>query len=132
VLGATRTPCSRINSAASSANVMSFRASIAPSMAPRCASIRCDRVSPPFGLATPRPCSRQARTHLIAVEIATLNRSAAARRDIPPSTAAITRPRKSSPYVLAIAAGLQPSQQPESDHPRVGQYISTRFGREML
>ena len=48
----------------------------------------------------PHPADRSCHTDA--------NRSAAARRDAPSSTAAITRPRRSSDKVLAIAAGLQP------------------------
>ena len=44
-----------------------------------------------------------------AVEAATPNRSAAARRDMPPATAAISLERRSSESGLAMHAGLLPS-----------------------
>lgn len=49
---------------------------------------------------------RQRWTHLIAVDTATPKRSAALRRVIPPSTAAITRCRKSPERGLVMQAGL--------------------------
>jgi hypothetical protein len=52
------------------------------------------------------PVSRQHFTQRTALETETPNRSAAARRDIPPSTASITRPRRSSQRGLIMQAGL--------------------------
>jgi hypothetical protein len=49
---------------------------------------------------------RHARTQRIALETATPNRSAAARRDIPASTAMINRIRRSSDNGFAMHAGL--------------------------
>ena len=63
---------------------------------------------PALGLRRNVPVARNTRTQRIAVATPMPNRSAAARRDAPASTAAITRPRRSSDKVLAIAAGLQP------------------------
>ncbi len=54
---------------------------------PTAITMRCARVSPTFDLATLSPPSRQARNQVIAVDVPTSNRSAAARRDLPPSTA---------------------------------------------
>src|SRR3546814_7939545 len=53
-------------------------------------------MSPPWGFARVDPLSRHSRTQRTALAAATPKRSAAARRDKPPSTAAITRERKSS------------------------------------
>ena len=74
-------------------------------MTSRYASIRCERRSPPFGLAVVAPVSCQAFSQRTAVAIAMPNRSAAALRDIPSSTAAMTRTRRSSDNVFPIAAG---------------------------
>src|SRR6516165_2885866 len=70
-----------------------------------CFSIRPSRKSacfskgemlPPRGLATQRPVSRKHLTQIIAVLALTSNPSAASRREAPPSTSAITRPRMSA------------------------------------
>src|SRR3546814_6388421 len=53
-------------------------------------------MSPPWNLARVDPVSRHSRTHRITLAAATPKRSAAARRERPPSTAAITRVRRSS------------------------------------
>ena len=58
------------------------------------------------GLALVAPVSRQARSQRTAVATAMPNRAAAALRDMPPSTAAITRTRRSSDKVFPIATGL--------------------------
>jgi hypothetical protein len=62
---------------------------------PRCASIRRDRVSPPCGFGAKLPVERRAASQRITDEIDTPNRPAAARRLIPPSTAASARALKS-------------------------------------
>ena len=58
-------------------------------------SILCERVSPPCGLARHEPVVVTACTQRIAVAADTPKRSAAARRDKLPDTAATTRVRKS-------------------------------------
>jgi len=50
----------------------------------RCASMRCDGMSPPCGLPRVRPMARHACTQRIALAADTPKRSAAARRDMPP------------------------------------------------
>jgi len=75
---------------------------------------------------------RHARTQRIALEIETPKRSAAARHDIPPSTDAITRDRKSSESGLAMRAGLPASTQLESDFGRSGNPKPTQTGRITL
>ncbi len=105
VLGAKLAPCPRLSRSASSANVMSTCASIAPRMTSPCASMRCERRSPPLGFAAVAPVSRHARSQRTAVATATPKRAAAALRDSPPSTAAITRTRRSSDKVFAMQAG---------------------------
>jgi hypothetical protein len=57
-------------------------------------------------LAAYRPLARQARTQRIELAADTPNRSAAARLDGPPATAAISRDRKSSDKDFAMSAGL--------------------------
>jgi hypothetical protein len=106
LLGAKRTPWRSRSSAASSSRVMSARAATAARMAPPYASIRRERRSPPCRLAAAWPCARHAATQRTALDAETPNRAAAACRDIPPSTAAITRERKSCERALAIRAGL--------------------------
>ena len=77
--------------------------------------MRCDPRSPPRGLAHTDPSCRHALTHRIEVATATPNRSAAPRRDIPPSTAAIRRERRSSESDLAMQAGLPASTYLQAD-----------------
>src|SRR3954470_8952587 len=52
------------------------------------------------------PVSRQRRTHFTAVDAAIPNRSAAARRLMPPATASISRSRRSLDRGLVMQAGL--------------------------
>src|SRR5215475_13153028 len=68
--------------------------------------MRCERWSPPTRLALVAPLSRHSLTKRTALETEIPNRSAAARRDIPPSTARTTLIRKSSDKGLAMRAGL--------------------------
>src|ERR1041384_8339396 len=77
--------------------------------------MRCERRSPPWRLARFVPLSRHALTKRTALAAEISNRSAAARRDIPPSTAWITRTRKSSDRGFAMRTGLPPSTQGESE-----------------
>ena len=64
--------------------------------------------------------------------LANFEPATAALRDMPPSTAAITLLRRSPPYPLAIAAGLQPSQHGESNHHRVAQALQLRSVENLL
>lgn len=64
------------------------------------------RRSPPCCRARAAPVSRHSRTQRTALAAAIPNLAAAARRDRPPSTAAITRACKSSDKDLAMHAGL--------------------------
>jgi hypothetical protein len=57
---------------------------------------------PPCGLGVTLPVS----TQRIALDVLTQKCAAAARRDIPPSTAATTRMRRSSERDVAMTAGL--------------------------
>jgi hypothetical protein len=57
-------------------------------------------------LADRLPVSRQARTQRTALAADTPNRSAAARRDMPPATAAISLLRRSSDKDFAMSADL--------------------------
>src|ERR1700690_2434403 len=68
--------------------------------------MRCERWSPPLGLAVVAPVVRYSRTQRIAVATPTSKRRAAPRRDMPPSTAEIIRPRRSRDTVFAMHAGL--------------------------
>jgi len=61
---------------------------------------------PPDPFARVVPLSRHSLTKRTALAGETPNRSAAARRDMPPSTARITRTRRSSDMGFAIRAGL--------------------------
>src|ERR1700745_2076243 len=69
-----------------------------------------ERRSPPCGKAVTRPSTRQARTQRIALDTAMPKRSAAALQEIPPSTAAITRERRSWDSARVMQAGLPPQQ----------------------
>ena len=89
--------------------------------------MRCDPRSPPRGLAHTDPLCRHALTHRIEVATATPNRSAAPRRDMPPSTAAIRRERRSSESDLAMQAGLPASTQLQAD-PAASEEIPFRLG----
>src|SRR5271170_3627735 len=72
------------------------------------ASMRSDRLSPPWGLGSTEPVRRHSSYHLIAADAATPKRSAAARRLMPASTAPTTRKRRSRSSGLVMAAGLLP------------------------
>ncbi len=60
----------------------------------------------PCGLARTSPRSRHARTQRIALETLTPKPAAACRRDVPASTAATTRTRRSSERLFPMHAGL--------------------------
>jgi hypothetical protein len=75
------------------------------------ASMRPERLSPPCGRGAGEPVSRNRRIHFTAADGAIPNRSAAARRLMPLSTAAITRTRRSWLKGLVMTAGL-PRQPP--------------------
>jgi hypothetical protein len=99
VLSATGKSCSRRSISASSTRVMSIltrrHRGSRPGM-PRCDASVDPRL---FGCARVDPVALNARIQRIAVAIPTPNRSAAARRDSPASTAAMTRRRRSSDKV---------------------------------
>ncbi len=88
---------------------MSTRASIASRITAPNASIRAECLSPPRGLEAVVPASRQARNQRTAVATPIPKRAAAAWRDSPPSTAAITRTRKSSDKDFPIVAAPRPA-----------------------
>jgi hypothetical protein len=67
--------------------------------------------------------SGQARSHRTAVATPIPKRSAAAWRDRPPSTAAITRTRKSSDKVFAIAPGPRPADRVNQITPASGKHF---------
>ena len=67
------------------------------------ASILRDRMSPPCGFGLKLPVARRCASHRITDETDTPKRPAAARRLIPPSTAAIARPLKSTDNGLPIS-----------------------------
>ena len=66
--------------------------------------MRSERRSPPWRLAARLPVSRQARTHRTALAADTSNRSAAARRDMPPATAVMSLERRSCDKDFASCA----------------------------
>jgi hypothetical protein len=101
-------------------------------MAARYTSIRRERWSPPLGQARVAPVAWNTRTQRMAVATPKPKRSAAARRDSPPSTAPTTRLRRSFDKVRPIHAGLLTSQQGESDRRRVGQEHSNQIARITL
>src|SRR6185437_6999060 len=84
----------------------------------RPASRACASSTEPFGLpclaGLTAPVARFSRAHAPAVAIPTENRAAACRVDNPPSTAAITRSRKSMLNGLPIR--ISPPMQDESNH----------------
>ncbi len=97
------------NSRRSSSSVMSRRDPYNARTVFRCASIRCDRVSPPCGLAAYAPVLRRWSCQRITVAASTPNRRAAARQLIPSSTPANARDLKSIDNGLPIHAGLHPA-----------------------
>src|SRR5665213_2391122 len=92
----------------------------------------CERRSPPCGKAVARPSTRQARTQRIALDTAMPKRSAAALQERPPSTAAITRERRSWDRARVMHAGLLSSMHGESHPTAPGKDISNRSGRVVL
>jgi hypothetical protein len=64
----------------------------------------------PCGFARTEPLSRHSRIQRMALAAATPNRSAAALRERPPLTSAITRDRKSSDIGLTMPTGLHIQQ----------------------
>ena len=105
-LCANRSPCRRSRWLAISASVMSRVAATSPRISSAWASIRSERLSPPCGRGALLPVSRHRRTHFTAVDAATPNRSAAARRLIPAATASISRSRRSLDRGFVMQAGL--------------------------
>jgi hypothetical protein len=104
---ATLTPTPRpARSSRRSASVMSGFLSNAPRMTAACASTRAERRSPPWGLGLASPASLDRPCQRIALEALTPNRAAAWRHDAPPSTAAITRLRRSTDNALVMHVGL--------------------------
>src|ERR1700721_2716946 len=97
----------------------------------------CERKSPPCGKAVTRPSTRQARAQRIALDTAMPKRFAAALQERPPSTAAITRERRSWDRARVMHAGLLSSMHGESHRTEpgkdffrigaVGLYSSSRF-----
>jgi len=85
-----------ISRSRNSARVMSGVASIARIKSSACASIRPERRSPPRGFGADRPVRRYSSIQRTALAMLTPNRRAAAFRDIPASTAPITRMRRSA------------------------------------
>src|SRR4051812_39239066 len=98
---------------------MSFRAAMAARITVLNASIRCERVSPPRGLASTLPVVLTASTQRTALAADTPSRLAAARRDIPAETAATRRERRSMDSVFPMHAGLLPSPHDQSYLARV-------------
>jgi hypothetical protein len=90
------------------------------------------RTSPPMGSGADRPSSRQARSQRIAVARPIPNRSAAERRDMPPSTATITRDRKSCERAPAMRSWLLPSLHGESHRTTPQEEITSRPGEKTL
>jgi hypothetical protein len=105
----TATPCSD-RSALISDSVMSGLVSTRDRMTAACASMRCERRSPPSGPGRGSPCSRANRRHRLTLAALTPKRSPASRCDAPASTAASTRTRRSSDSALDMPAGPQPRQ----------------------
>ena len=89
----------------SSASVMSGCSSTSDRTSPAAASMRPERRSPPNAFAPKCPSRRRRSCQRIALEALTPNRSAARRHDIPPSTDARTRSRRSIDKALAMHAG---------------------------
>ena len=81
-------PMVRSSMTASSSKVMSSR--ISKAAWPN-ASIRSERLPPRLGLALTRPSPRHVRSLAIAIALPTSNRADGEMRDIPLSTAALTR-----------------------------------------
>lgn len=96
MLSAKLSPRSAISRSRSSASVMSGVASTAASKRSAWASIRPERRSPPRGFGAVRPVRRYSAIQRTALAMLTPNRRAAALRDMPPSTARITRMRRSA------------------------------------
>src|ERR1700761_8275950 len=92
----------------------------------------CERRSPPCGKAVTRPSTRQARAQRTALDTAMPKRAAAALQERPPSTAAITRERKSWDKARVIHAGLLPSMYGESHRAALGKDFLNRSGRFVL
>src|ERR1700761_8421835 len=79
----------------------------------------CERRSPPCGKAVTRPSTRQARAQRTALDTAMPKRAAAALQERPPSTAAITRERRSWDKARVMRRALK------SEHPLVTIHAET-------
>src|SRR5262249_29966580 len=93
---------SAASAAFNSSNVLSGLAAISARMRLACASIACERRSPPCGFGVLSPGPGAGATQRIALDTATRKCAAASRRDMPPSTAATTRLRRSTERDVAI------------------------------
>jgi hypothetical protein len=102
----TATPCSD-RPALISESVMSGLVSTRDRMAEACASILCERRSPPSGPGRGSPCSRANRRHRLTLAALTPKRSPASRWDAPASTADSTRTLRSNDSALAMPASPQ-------------------------
>jgi hypothetical protein len=123
---------SAASAAWTSASVMSGVASISLRIIGAQASIRADRRSPPCCRGRASPCRRRRAFQRIALDTLTPKRAAAARHDIPPSTAANTRVLRSIDSAFAMPAGLHSGRQFESDHRRVGESSANLSARKPL
>lgn len=94
------------NAAFNSSNVLSGSAAISARMRSGCASIACERRSPPCGFGVTSPVSRACVTHLIALDTSTRKCAAASRQDMLSATAPTTRLRRSIERGGAVPAGL--------------------------
>ena len=104
----TRTPLSS-NLALISASVMSRVSAMIAKMAAPCASIACDRRSPPSAFGKGLPSSRSRCRHRLTLAALTPKRAPATRWLAPAETAARTRTRRSTERALDISPGLHPA-----------------------